>query len=175
MPGLTDEGQDDSEQRGCWEGDGHVHLQHLQKIHWGGQRHHRMTNWKWKRSWGANVNVRRNWPMKTKIWWCEYLSSMDTDSVCRSEQKKPSVTVWEQLSAARVKLSSSNWSDGASLFNLIYYGAVICCSDRHMRTSQSVGSTWNTCAGEAQVLTNMTMMTKAARYEVLAIHMLTKR
>lgn len=30
--GLTYEGQDDSEQRGCWEGNGHVHLQHLQEV-----------------------------------------------------------------------------------------------------------------------------------------------
>lgn len=35
---LTHKGQDDSEQRGCWEGNGHVHLQHLKKIHWGGSR-----------------------------------------------------------------------------------------------------------------------------------------
>lgn len=30
---LTNEGEDDSEQRCCWKGDGHVHLQHLQEIH----------------------------------------------------------------------------------------------------------------------------------------------
>lgn len=30
---LTNKGEDDSEQRRCWKGDGHVHLQHLQEIH----------------------------------------------------------------------------------------------------------------------------------------------
>lgn len=32
---LTDEGQDDGQQGRCGEGDGHVHLQHLQQVHCG--------------------------------------------------------------------------------------------------------------------------------------------
>lgn len=32
---LTDESQDDGQQGRCGEGDGHVHLQHLQQVHCG--------------------------------------------------------------------------------------------------------------------------------------------
>lgn len=69
--------------------------------------------------------------MKTKIWWCEYRSSMDTLSVCRGRAG----------------------------------GAVKGCLAPAPASAHA----------RPEALTKMTMMTKAARYDVRAIHMLTKR
>ncbi len=92
-PVPTHKSQDDSEERGGREGNSHIHLQHLEKVHWEKPNRREIVllkiialdcitdliinGFSLMKTKGADGNL----PIKTKIWWCEYRSSMDTDRV----------------------------------------------------------------------------------------------
>lgn len=83
---LTDESQDDGQQGRCGEGDGHVHLQHLQQVHCG----HRAA---------AHEGLGRAYPTPGRLG----LTDEDEDLVVRVPQQHGHTEgLWEGGAGSRV-------------------------------------------------------------------------